>query len=256
VRAASPRSLGLALAASALALMLAAGCSATSRPYRFSSPLLGGAELPDGRRGLDEEARRPRREGKPRRQDEKRAAVAMQEVRGPSRSKKGEALAPKVSLGADADPQDPRSWVGARDDSDPVLAVLALCKRRHERCPETGPSRQDWRPPETEFGVGDLLLFERVGLDNRESLVALVTARQSRGVYELAYLAAGVWRRGLIDPSRPRLHKDKEGRIVNTFLRHRRAAPPSGTRFLSGELLVGVIRLRDRERQPPQVAAK
>ncbi len=255
MRAPSLPGLGLALVAS---LILAAGCAQNTRPYRFASPLLGGAELPDGHGGdsaeLDEHApdrsrgnARPRREGK--------RQVAMQAPRPPVRSKPGEKLAPPPVLSEGADPEDPRSWVGARDESDPVAAVLALCKKRYTGCPKTGPSRQEWRPPETEFGVGDLLLFEKVGLDNRESQVALVTARQVRGVYEIAYLAAGVWRRGLIDPARPRLHKDKEGRIVNTFLRHRRALPPSGTRFLTGELLAGVFRLGDHEREAPQVAS-
>lgn len=256
MRALSLRGLGLALVAS---LTLAAGCAQSARPYRFASPLLGGAELPDGyggdfsksdEGGAPERSRdqaRPRREGK--------RQVAMQAPRPPARSKPGEKLAPPQVLSNGADPEDPRSWVGARDESDPVAAVLALCKKRYAGCPKTGPSRQEWRPPETEFGVGDLLLFEKVGLDNREAQVALVTARQVRGVYEIAYLAAGVWRRGLIDPARPRLHKDKEGRIVNTFLRHRRALPPAGTRFLTGELLAGVFRLGDPERDAPQVAS-
>lgn len=166
---------------------------------------------------------------------------------------RGKTSAPPASaapgLAAEATPDDPRSWVGVRDDSDPVRAVVALCARKNPRCPSRQEDlallaqREAWLPASTPFTVGDLLLFDRVGLDNGEQIVALVTARQQRGVFELAYLAAGVWRRGLIDPMRPRLHRDGEGRVVNTFLRHRRAALPEGTRFLTGELLVGVLPL-------------
>lgn len=271
--------------------LAAAGCAQSDRPYRFSSPLIGGAELPSGP-ALDDgdEAHAPpagpRRDGN-RGSRGRQERVAMAPIRTerdpsavarhPSAPARGTPSAAGASAGAsggsapgsaatsgkaraaaapaapglvaEASPDDPRSWVGVRDDSDPVRAVVALCARKNPRCPSRPEDiallaqREAWLPASTPFAVGDLLLFDRVGKDNREQLIALVTARQQRGVFELAYLAAGVWRRGLIDPMRPRLHRDGEGRVVNTFLRHRRATLPEGTRFLTGELLVGVLPL-------------
>lgn len=253
----------------ALLLVGLVACAPAGRPVRFASPLIGGAELPSGRgaeqgdrSARDDERRVARRTGE---KPERAAAVASAKPARPAplpvRTQRTAPAAPVV-LGAKADPMDPRSWVGARDDSDPMVAVLELCRRRYPRCPaqlpelpdEEAPARGGWLPPATAFGVGDLLLFDRVGLDNKEQLVALVTARQARGVFELAYLAAGVWRRGLIDPARPRLHRDGEGRVVNTFLRHRRATLPAKTRFLTGELLIGVLPLHGAEGGAPRVA--
>lgn len=292
------------------ALTCAAACAPAggrgARAVRFSSPLIGGAGLPSGGPGLaaldetdgaeangrwlaarDEDAegpergdRRGRSRGDARPGGKRSASIASAGASAgtgararpaplPVRTERNAPKAP-VTLGDKADPMEPRSWVGARDDSDPMVAVLELCRRRYPRCPTELPELPDadaaeagqgaapagearWLAATTPFSVGDLLLFDRVGLDNKEQLVALVTARQVRGVFEIAYLAAGVWRRGLIDPARPRLHRDREGRVVNTFLRHRRAGVPKGTRFLSGELLIGVLPL-PRERAAPRVA--
>lgn len=262
------------------------GCAQGERPYRFSSPLLGGAELP-GDRQLHRDAPTLAERGADRRRARRDAAAAtsakrpaMAPVRStldpdaitrhqppkspkPPTSATGAATpsAPPRTLGAEADPGQPRTWVGVRDDSEPLRAVLALCAKRNPRCPQADDelallrNHDAWLPASTAFGVGDLLRFERVGLDNGEQIFALVTARQARGVYELAYLAAGVWRRGLIDPLRPRLHRDGSGAVVNTYLRHRRAKLPEGTRFLSGELLAGVLPLGNSEAARPQLAS-
>lgn len=90
--------------------------------------------------------------------------------------------------------------------------------------------------------AGDLLVFDRAIDDLPASLVALVAATDDRGVSEFFYVAAGVIRRGFVDPKRPTLARDAERRIVNTFLRHKQNQPPAGTRFLAGELLAGVVR--------------
>lgn len=254
-----------------------AGCAQGERPYRFSSPLLGGAELPADRQLHRDAPTLAERGGDPRRGSRPAAAgraakPAMAPVRStldpeaiarhpsPKSATAATPAAPPRTLGAEADPGEPRSWVGVRDDSEPLRAVLALCARRNPRCPQAEDElallrkHDAWLPASTPFGVGDLLRFERVGLDNGEQIFALVTARQARGVYELAYLAAGVWRRGFIDPVRPRLHRDSSGAVVNTFLRHRRAALPEGTRFLTGELLAGVLPLGSSEAARPQLA--
>jgi hypothetical protein len=275
------RLLGLLLAALA-GSGLGAGCAQGDRPYRFSSPLIGGAELPSVR---DPDARheagpsrdprdpavaprdRPPRAPRPKamamapvRRALEPAAVARHLPPKPPAPRRGAPPDPPRTLGAKADPGEPRSWVGVRDDSDPLSAVLALCARANPRCPQPGDElallrqRDAWLPASTPFAVGDLLRFDRVGLDNGEQIFALVTARQARGVFELAYLAAGVWRRGLIDPMRPRLHRDGSGAVVNTYLRHHRAKLPEGTRFLSGELLAGVLPLGSSEPARPRLA--
>ena len=91
--------------------------------------------------------------------------------------------------------------------------------------------------------AGDVVVFDRAVDDAPASLLGLVAATDDRGVSEFFYVAAGVIRRGYIDPKRPALARDAERRIVNTFLRHQQNQPPAGTRFLAGELFVGAVRL-------------
>ncbi|MEZ4359061.1 MAG: hypothetical protein R3B48_02700 [Kofleriaceae bacterium] len=222
------------------AAALTAGCSANVRPYRFASPLIGGAELPGSARHGD--------------------APQPPTTRATAAAPRADGRAPIVATRPSAPTRRAldgrRSWVGVRDERDPVAAVLARCRERAPSCPSELPGRERWLPPETPISPGDLLLFERVGRDNRERLVALVERQDARGVFELAYLAAGVWRRGFIDPTRPRVRRDRAGRVVNTFLRHARARPPKGTRFLAGELLVGVLPIPVDPKAAPQLAAR
>ncbi len=91
---------------------------------------------------------------------------------------------------------------------------------------------------------GDLLVFHQATSDDPADLVALVIDRDARGVTEFLYLARGVVRRGLVDASRPSLHRDARGATVNTFLRHGKRWPAKGTRYLAGELLGHIIRTR------------
>ncbi|MBP9086020.1 MAG: hypothetical protein KBG15_07870, partial [Kofleriaceae bacterium] len=89
---------------------------------------------------------------------------------------------------------------------------------------------------------GDLLVFDHAIDDAPASLLGLVATTDDRGVSEFFYVAAGVIRRGFVDPKRPALARDAERRIVNTFLRHNQNQPPAGTRFLAGELFAGAVR--------------
>lgn len=59
---------------------------------------------------------------------------------------------------------------------------------------------------------------------------------------EFMYAAYGVVRRGFIDLARPAVHRDKDGMVVNTFVRHGKAHPPKGTSYLAGELVAAVLR--------------
>jgi len=107
--------------------------------------------------------------------------------------------------------------------------LVAWAERAHRlRAPSDGAER------------GDLLMFSRVEGATFD-LVAIVTGRDARGVLEMVYLGGGVVRRGLVDPARPRVHRDRDGAVVNTYLRHGKRQPPRGTRYLAGELLVHVI---------------
>ncbi len=91
---------------------------------------------------------------------------------------------------------------------------------------------------------GDLAVFDRVVGGEPASLVAVVLGVDDRGVADLLYLGRGVVRRGYVDPARPTLARDREGRVVNSYLRHGAEHPPAGTRYLAGELVTGRVRLR------------
>jgi hypothetical protein len=91
---------------------------------------------------------------------------------------------------------------------------------------------------------GDLLVFDRAAGGRPASLIAVDLARDPRGVIDILYLAGGVIRLGHLDPTRPRTARDRERKVVNTYLRHGADQPPKGTRFLAGELVSARIRLR------------
>jgi hypothetical protein len=91
---------------------------------------------------------------------------------------------------------------------------------------------------------GDLLVFDRAVANKESDLVAIVIGRDARGVTEFVYVGRGVIRRGFVDAARPAVRRDYTGAVVNTFLRHGTQWPPKGTRYLAGELLSHVIRLR------------
>lgn len=149
-------------------------------------------------------------------------------------------------------PQDLRALVGRRDTRAPLAAIAALSRELGAPlAATTGAELVSWateagrlRPASEAPRPGDLLVFDQATSDDPADLVALVVDRDARGVTELLYVAAGVVRRGLVDASRPSLHRDATGATINTFLRHGKRWPAKGTRYLAGELLGHVIRLR------------
>ncbi len=149
-------------------------------------------------------------------------------------------------------PLDLRNLVGRRDKRDPLAAVAAWSRELGAPlAAATGAEVVSWAAearrlrPATETPLpGDLLVFDQATSDDPADLVALVVDRDARGVTELVYLAAGVVRRGLLDASRPALHRDARGATVNTYLRHGKRWPAPGTRYLAGELLAHVVRMR------------
>jgi hypothetical protein len=151
-------------------------------------------------------------------------------------------------------PTDLRRLVGVRTDSEPLLfAVAAAARLAGQEAPTvvSGPDLILWArvratvlEPTAALEPGDLVVFDRAVGGAPASLVAVAVGRDERGVTEIVYLGNGVVRRGFVDASRPRVVRDGDRRIVNSFLRHGRDWPPDGTRFLAGELLSLAIRLR------------
>lgn len=154
--------------------------------------------------------------------------------------------APPVRVAADL-----RALVGRRDTRAPVAAALAWANQLDVRLEgTTGPELVAWAEQAGRLAApdapdrGDLLVFDRVFADASADLVAVVIARDERNVTEFLYLGGGVIRRGFVDASRPRVKRDHDHRIVNTFLRTGKRWPPKGTRYLAGELLAHVVRAR------------
>jgi hypothetical protein len=263
--------------------VLAAACATRAHPYRFASPMLGMAQVPPppleaAGSSIEEPPSSPRRELAA----ERRASTPERHRRGelahppvtaeitrelhlldaPHRQDP-EALPPPTRT-----PLELRGLVGRRDARgrsqgsrpatglpDPVAAALAWLDELGDydvaRGATTAADVVAWaeregrlRAPSDPAEPGDLLVFGRTRGDEPVDLVAVVVARDPRGVTEYIYLGGGVVRRGFVDPRRPSLRRDGDGAVVNTFLRHGKRQPPRGTRYLAGELLVHVIAAR------------
>jgi len=166
-------------------------------------------------------------------------------LRAPHRG--GEPQSPPLHSVADL-----RELVGRRDARDSFAAVAAWSRALGAPVAATsGPELLSWAAeshrlyPATEPPrPGDLLVFDQVASDDASDLVAIVVDRDERGVTELLYLGGGVVRRGLVDASRPAVHRDTRGATVNTYLRHGRRWPAKGMHYLAGELLAHVVRPR------------
>jgi hypothetical protein len=237
-----------------LALMLAA--CAGREPVRFGSPMLGMASVPPPPLLGDEP--RPdviaNRDPMPR-EDERQAgaapaaAIAKTEVARtreqlPSPHKAqptGSTIRTAVDL---------HDLVGRRETREPFTATLAWAHELGlvtdaatasdlvawaERTHRLHAASEQPQP-------GDLLVFDRTISDEPADLIAIVIARDARGVIETIYVAGGVVRRGFVDATRPSKRRDGDGAVLNTYLRHGKRQPPTGTRYLAGELLAHVIR--------------
>ena len=287
----------------AAALALCAGCAARAQPYRFSSPLLGTADVPSPELSSSSAsgAARPERErmasrrAAPRRvggwqADSQQGSIRTVSARGieatmPAASAEAASSvtndgyarpvvwsrlpAPHRGSGLPAqaggitgaieiprvrEPADLRSLVGQRDKRDPLAVVLDWLEElgvATDPYPAEGPTLVTWAQTAGKLALatdaakpGDLLVFDRAVSDEPSDLFALVIARDARGVIEFVYPGGGVVRRGFLDPTRPAIRRDVDGAIVNTFLRHGKRWPPSGTRYLAGELVAHVIHTR------------
>ncbi|HEU0030251.1 MAG TPA: hypothetical protein VFQ53_06455 [Kofleriaceae bacterium] len=237
----------------AIALALV-GC-AGPRP-RFASPMLGTAQLP------------PEPLGRPRTRDalppedghvpvERRASAAAataiastpvatvrDQLPAPHRQPP-ESRPPPVRT-----PDELRALVGRRDARSSLDAAIAWTTELGGHVDgTTGRDLAAWAEREHRMtsdppGPGDLVLFDRATSDDAFDLAGIVVVRDARGVVEFVYVGGGVVRRGYFDPARPAQRRDGSGAIVNTYLRHGKRQPPSGTRYLAGELVSRVIRTR------------
>ncbi len=197
------------------------------------------------------------------------AGLSSSGLRAPHRATSATdvALRPLEMPRALREPADLRSRVGVRDKRDPYELVLGWLSELGVSFRDPGmpadeltaavvtpmdlPALVSWAstrgkllPPTEPARPGDLLVFDRAVANKESDLVALVIGRDARGVTEFVYAGRGVIRRGFVDPTRPKVRRDYTGAAVNTFLRHGTQWPPKGTRYLAGEQLAHVIRVR------------
>lgn len=266
----------------ALLAALLAGCATRATPYRFSSPMLGMADVP-AQSLYEPNAPRPRSSTARRaggwQADAQAGAIRVVSARG-IETKMPEASAsaaeevradryasqpawsqlPAPNRGTSAitdtialprEPADLRNLVGTRDKREPFTIVQSWLTTLGLRAEGTdGVSLVAWAADAgkldaaiAQANAGDLLVFDRANGDGSSDLVGLVLARDGRGVTEFLYVGGGVIRRGFMDATRPSIRRDVDGAVVNTFLRHGKHWPPKGTRYLTGQLMAHVIRL-------------
>ncbi|RMH38868.1 MAG: hypothetical protein D6689_18235 [Deltaproteobacteria bacterium] len=88
--------------------------------------------------------------------------------------------------------------------------------------------------------LGDLVVFDGLQGAGPAALVGVVTASRADGTVEFIYLGMGVVRRGYVHVARPRDRRDRDGRVLNTWLRVRRGHYARG---LAGDVFSTYIRL-------------
>lgn len=259
-----PAALGLLLAAA-----VCGACGTRARPYRFGSPMLAAAQVPAAPLPGDppppppelanhREASRIRVVSAPRIREASAAAAAavleQPSARPAARTQlpTPHRIAATVPLPPLHSPEELRGLVGRRDARPPVTAALAWARELGSPIEATtGDEVVAWGEQAHRLGEpgevaqpGDLLVFDRVDSDAPADLVAVVIARDGRGVTEFLYLGGGVIRRGFVDPRRPAMRRDADALVVNTFMRNGRRWPPKGTHYLAGELLAHVVHAR------------
>ncbi len=257
----------------ALSLLLAlTACTARARPYRFASPMLGTAEVPPPALSSERSPAPPR----PRPALANREAREIRVVSAPAIREASAAAASAVVAQRNAQPAaraqlpapnqlpieaprppvrtapDLRALVGRRDPRAPIVAAVTWARELGSQVEgATGPDVLAWAehaerlaPATAAAAPGDLMVFDHVDSDHEADLIAIVVARDARGVTEILYLGGGVIRRGFVDPARPAMRRDADALVVNTFMRHGKRWPPNGTHYLTGELLSHVVHAR------------
>ena len=259
----------------ALALLLAglaaAGCAARDRPYRFASPMLGTAQTPPpafrapstpppAPAVIANRHAAPIRVAAAPRIREASAASAAAIAALPTAQPDARAALPAPHRATTPaplprTPSDLRALVGVRDKRTSLLVAvewaLAIGLPLEGFAGTAGEDLVAWAEAShrladarDEARPGDLLVFDAAQSDEAADLIAIVIARDERGVTEILYLGGGVIRRGFVDASRPSKRRDAAQRVVNTFLRHGKRWPATGSHYLAGELLAHVIHVR------------
>ena len=255
----------------ALALVATLGaCATRDRPYRFASPMLGMAQTPPpafhappAPRTTEPVANRhaaPIHVSTAPRIREASASAAAAIAETPTAQPDARAALPAPHRSTTPPPLprtllDLRSLVGVRDKRTSLLLAIewvhALGLPLEGFAGTTGEDLVAWAEASHRLAddadeprPGDLLVFDAVTSDDAADLIAIVIARDDRGVTEMLYLGGGVIRRGFVDASRPTKRRDGTQRVVNTYLRHGKRWPAKGSHYLAGELLAHVIHLR------------
>lgn len=211
-------------------LALIAACASRAQPYRFSSPMLGMADVPPAPLGPDVHTAAPVHIA---------SAAAAESVRRPewAHLPAPNLIAADVPLPEVHRFADLRTLVGRRTKANATDQTLAWSRALG------GPTDVASASAVGDIAPGDLLIF-----DNTEGapadLIAIALGHDARGVTEFIYIAGITVRRGFVDPSRPSQRRDASGAVVNTFLRAGNRWPPKGTRYLAGELLAHVVHAR------------
>lgn len=254
----------------ALVAIATTACATRDRPYRFASPMLGMAHTPPPAfhapptpRADEPVANRhasPIRVTTAPKIREASAAAAAAIVEAPTAQPDARAALPAPHRASTPAPlprtlADLRSLVGVRDKRTSLLLAIewthALGLAPEGFAGTTGEDLVAWAEASHRLAdatdeprPGDLLVFDAAQSDDAADLVAIVIARDNRGVTEMLYLGGGVIRRGFVDASRPHQRRDDTQRVVNTYLRHGKRWPSKGSHYLSGELLARVIHTR------------
>jgi hypothetical protein len=259
------RALALALVAVATS-----ACATRDRPYRFASPMLGMAQTPPpsfhapapppSDEPVANRHAAPIRVTTAPRVREASAAAAAAIAEAPTAQPDGRASlsAPHRATTPPLPPRtllDLRSLVGVRDKRTSLLLAIewahSLGFAPEGFAGTTGEDLVAWAEASHRLAdatdeprPGDLLVFDAATSDDPADLIAIVIARDDRGVTEMLYLGGGVIRRGFVDASRPHKRRDESQRVINTFIRHGKRWPAKGSHYLAGELLAHVIHLR------------
>jgi hypothetical protein len=218
-----------------VAAFTSAACAPRAMPYRFHAPLLGGVSAPEiparaervelrsaGARGRPPAwtaTREPRplppREASPAEQ----TLLAFVGERHPHRAGAALALDMAEALGAALHPD-----VRAAADGPALVATAAARDALASGAPV----------------LGDLVVFDGAQDQGPASLVGVVVSRRDDGAVEFVYLGLGVVRRGWLHRDRPSDKRDRQGVVLNTWLRAARGQHRKG---LAGELWSTYIRL-------------
>ncbi|MFN0248064.1 MAG: hypothetical protein ACKV2T_14335 [Kofleriaceae bacterium] len=251
---------------------LATACVTRDRPYRFASPMLGMAQTPpptfrappaprpDETPVIANRHAAPIRVTTAPRIREASAASAAAIAELPTAQSDARATLPAphrttAPAPIPRSPLDLRALTGIRDKRTSLLVAIewayGLGLSLEGFAGTTGEDLLSWAGASHRLAdaadeprPGDLLVFDTAQSDEAADLIAIVIARDDRGVTEMLYLGGGVIRRGFVDASRPKKKRDAELRIVNSFIRHGKRWPAKGSHYLAGELLAHVIHLR------------